>query len=264
MNWITETNGDMLQALQDDFDERFLTEKEYEIDYVLKNPPKYASKNKDVWKEAFTEYLSRQKLDIDKIKKVDNIEWNEVIRIYNTLIGKKNRKRPTDFKRGQKNKDLIASEVQMEGFSMDKKYLIETNEMFAMAEMESVKESEIIYVKCKDIYKIAEQFLGDDHVNFIASHSNGEAEDNLNKMEFCQELINYSIESGIAIKERLVQVNSLRQRHMEIEEEEDKLDSYKEHLDDEEDRIKEALASFGLVGEEEEQEDPEVYGGSIE
>lgn len=143
---------------------------------------------------------------------------------------------------------------------MDKKYLVETNEMFAMSEMENVKQSEILHVKCQDIYKIAEQFLGDDHVNFIASHSNGEAEDNLNKMEFCQELVNYSPESSMAIMERLVQVNALRQRHMEIEEEEDKIDAYKEHLDAEEDRIKEALSDFGLVPEEDEEEEPEVYG----
>ena len=147
---------------------------------------------------------------------------------------------------------------------MDKKYLVETNEMFAMSEMDSVKQSEVLYVKCQDIYKIAEQYLGDDHVNFIASHSSGEAEDNLRKLEFCQELVNYNPEVGMAIQQRLIEVNVLRQRHMEIEEEEEKLEAYKEHLDAEEDSIKETLNAMGLVGEEEEVEDPEVYSGAIE
>jgi len=143
---------------------------------------------------------------------------------------------------------------------MDKKYLRETNEMFAMSEMEKVKQSEVLHVKCQDIYKVAEQFLGDNSVNFIASHSSGEAQDNLRKIEFCQELVDYSPESGMAIMQRLVEINKLRQRHMEIEEEEEKLEAYKEHLDAEEDSIKEALNSLGLVGEEEEKEEPEVYG----
>lgn len=260
-DWITETNDDMVQTMQGTSDEEFLLlyEKEYKVDYVLKNPPKYASKNKDVWKEAFREYLSRQKLDMDKIKKVDNIEWNEVIRIYNTLIGKKNRKRPKNFKRGQKNKDLIASDTQMEGFQMDKKYLRETNEMFATSEMDSVRHSEVLHVKVQDIYKVAEQFLGDDAVGFIADHSSGLAQDNLRKLDFCQELVDYSPENGMVIMQRLAEINKLRQRYMEIEEEEEKLETYMDALDEEEDAIEDALESFGLVAEEDDEEEPEVY-----
>jgi hypothetical protein len=85
-----------------------LEEKEYDVKYVLKTPPKYAEKYPDIWKEAFADYLSRQGVDVNKISKVDNIEWNEVVRIFNTLLGIKNKKRRPDFVRGQKNKDLKA------------------------------------------------------------------------------------------------------------------------------------------------------------
>lgn len=88
--------------------ESHLDEKEYEVSYVLKNPPKYAQPYPEVWKQAFSEYLRRQGHDVAKIKKVDNIEWNEVVRIFNTLLGVKNRKRPDDFKKS-KNKDLKVS-----------------------------------------------------------------------------------------------------------------------------------------------------------
>ena len=261
--FVLESNMVMMQALSDMPDIE-LTEKEYAVDYVLKNPPKYASKNKAVWGEAFREYLSRQGLDMDKIKKVDNVEWNEVIRIYNTLIGKKNRKRPEGFKRGQKNKDLIASDTQMEGFIMDKNYLKETNEMFAESEMEGFKQSEVLHLKCTDIYKISEQFLGDDHVNFLATHSKGEAQDNLNKVEFADALCNYDVEQCFAVKERLLKVNALRRRHMEIEEEEDRLDKILEALDAEEDQIKSELSGMGLVPEEEDEEEPEIYNESVD
>jgi len=87
-----------------------VNEKEYQIDYVLKNPPAYAKKYKTVWQQAFTEYLERQGVDIKKVSKVDNIEWNEVIRIFNTLLGVKNRKRPDNFKK-KKNDKLVAEDV---------------------------------------------------------------------------------------------------------------------------------------------------------
>lgn len=147
---------------------------------------------------------------------------------------------------------------------MDKKYLKEVNEMMAFAEFDSLKESEVIHVKCQDLYIIAEQFLGDDHVNFIADHSSGEAQDNLRKLEFANELCMYDGESSMAIKQRILQVNALRKRHMEIEEEEDKIEAYLDDLDKEEDGIKEALKSMGLVAEEEDREEPEVYGGEDE
>jgi hypothetical protein len=85
-----------------------LTEKEYDVAYILKTPPKYAQPYPTIWKEAFADYLKRQGYDVTKIKKVDNIEWNEVIRIFNTLLGVKNRQRPDGFKK-QKNKDLKVS-----------------------------------------------------------------------------------------------------------------------------------------------------------
>lgn len=88
----------------------YLTEKEYQVDYVLSTPPPYAKKYPELWKQAFTDYLSRQGVDIESVTKVDNIEWNEVIRIFNTLLGVKNRKRPDGFKR-QKNKDLVAEKL---------------------------------------------------------------------------------------------------------------------------------------------------------
>ncbi len=79
--------------------ETFIFAKEYKLDYILKVPPHFARSNKEVWKQAFTEYLRRKGIDINKITKVDNVEWNEVTRIFNTLIGKKNpkRKEPKDY-----------------------------------------------------------------------------------------------------------------------------------------------------------------------
>lgn len=90
----------------------YIQEKEYKVDYVINNPPKYAQKNPVVWEEAFFEYLRRQGIKKpEKLKKVDNVEWNEVIRIYNTMIGKKNRDRKPGFKK-QKNKALkVASKA---------------------------------------------------------------------------------------------------------------------------------------------------------
>ena len=145
---------------------------------------------------------------------------------------------------------------------MDKKYLTEVNEMMVMSEFEELKDSEVLYVQCKDFYKLAEMFLGDDHVSFIADHSNGEAEDNLRKLEFAHELIKYSPEVSFSLKEAILKANALRKRHMEIEEEEDKVEAYLEQLDQEEDVIKQALSEMGLVAEEEEDEEPEVYSAN--
>lgn len=83
-----------------------IKEKEYKVSYVIKNPPPYAKKNPDVWEQAFYEYLRRQGVRRPEIAKtVDNVEWNEVVRIYNTLIGKKNRDRRPGFTK-KKNTDL--------------------------------------------------------------------------------------------------------------------------------------------------------------
>jgi oligoribonuclease (3'-5' exoribonuclease) len=93
---------------------KILGEKEYQVSYVVRNPPAYAKNNPDVWAQSFYEYLRRQGVkDPERLKVVDNIEWNEVVRIYNTLIGKKNRERKSGFVK-KKNKDLIAASADSE------------------------------------------------------------------------------------------------------------------------------------------------------
>lgn len=128
-----------------------LEEKEYDVKYVLKTPPKYAEKYPDIWKEAFADYLARQGVDITKISKVDNIEWNEVVRIFNTLLGVKNRKRKPDFVRGQKNKDLKAEGVFNEGKSPSEVFnlpvigTIETKELEVEWEDQNGKKEKVKY-----------------------------------------------------------------------------------------------------------------------
>lgn len=99
-----------LSYSSDKMNEALISEREYQVDYVIKNPPAYAKKHKEIWKRAFTEYLSRQGIDIDDISTVDNIEWNEVVRLFNTLLGVKNKKRPSGFKKG-KNTKLVAEDI---------------------------------------------------------------------------------------------------------------------------------------------------------
>lgn len=144
---------------------------------------------------------------------------------------------------------------------MDKKYLKETSEMFLQANIEDVRESDCLYVKIKDVYKIAEMFFGESYVAFIADNSQGESSDNLNKLDFISKLINYMPELSGDIKDRIIYVNALRKRHMEIDDKEDELDKIKEALESEEDAIKEALKEMGLVPEEDEdeEEEEEIY-----
>lgn len=86
----------------------FLSEKEYNVQYVITTPPRYAQDNPEIWEQAFYEYLRRQGIkNPESLETVDNVEWNEVVRIYNTLLGKKNRPRAKDFIRKQKNLDLL-------------------------------------------------------------------------------------------------------------------------------------------------------------
>ena len=66
----------------------------YYLAYVLDNPP--VNTVKDVWQEAVKEYLRRQGIkdkDIPSVKKLMNVDWSELRRLYNRLAGQGKQRR---------------------------------------------------------------------------------------------------------------------------------------------------------------------------
>ena len=69
-------------------------ERIYTPEYLKLVPPAYAKKNKTVWKEAVDEYLRREHFSFTKLdfkKPLATVDFGKLTRIYNTLIGRRNR-----------------------------------------------------------------------------------------------------------------------------------------------------------------------------
>lgn len=107
------------------YEARVLNKKgNYDVSYVLSTPPKYA-KNKRLWKTAVFRYLKKNGFREPEIVTElvpDKFKWPEVIRIYNTLIGKKNRKRSKESK-ARKRAPEVGIKVDKKGGNLVKSEL---------------------------------------------------------------------------------------------------------------------------------------------
>lgn len=76
----------------------------YSIDYMVKNPPANSKGLKLVWQAAVLEYMKRSGVDLtDKKnyqKPIQGIDFSQITRIFNSLIGKKTATKPKSRKAG--------------------------------------------------------------------------------------------------------------------------------------------------------------------
>lgn len=65
----------------------------YTVNYIIANPSSFAKNYRSVWRVAVEEYLRRNKFEFNKKnlnKPLKNINFPQIARIFNTLLGKRN------------------------------------------------------------------------------------------------------------------------------------------------------------------------------